>query len=213
MTALPRTAGAVASATPQLPTRRPVEAAVLAWAVYAVTVSAWLLLPWDRGSGSAGGWVVTLGVDLTRVVVAVAFLTVWRLWRPAGFATAPTWRRVVPALPLLLLPAIPAVFGSGLIDAPGWKFALAAFSVATVAFGEEGMFRGVVMRVLLARGRRPALFGSAALFGLMHVMNLADHSHPITVAAQVLMASGIGIGFGAVAWPPAPSGRCWSSTS
>ena len=115
MTALPRTAGAVASATPQLPTRRPVEAAVLAWAVYAVTVSAWLLLPWDRGSGSAGGWVVTLGIDLTRVVVSVAFLTAWRLWRPAGFATRPTWQRVVPALPLLLLPAFPAVFGSGLM--------------------------------------------------------------------------------------------------
>ena len=76
-----------------------------------------------------------------------------------------------------------------------------------MAFGEEGVFRGVVMRVLLARGVRPALFGSATLFGLMHVMNLGNHSHPITVAAQVLMTFGIGIGFGAVAlatgtiWP------------
>lgn len=63
------------------------------------------------------------------------------------------------------------------------------------------------MRVLLVRGLRPALFGSAAMFGLMHLMNLAIGSHPITVAAQVTMTFGIGIGFGAVAlatgtiWP------------
>jgi membrane protease YdiL (CAAX protease family) len=206
MTAPSRTADP-ASTTMQLPARRPVGAAVLAWAVYVVTVSAWLLLPWERGTGSAGGWVVTLGVDLARVVVAAAFLTAWGLWRPAGFATAPTWRRVVPALPLLLLPAFAAVFGPGLGTAPGWKFALAAFSVATVAFGEEGVFRGVVMRVLLVQGVRPALIGSATLFGLMHVVNLLNQSHPITVAAQVLMTIGIGIGFGAVAlatgtiWP------------
>jgi len=203
MAVLPRTADTVE----QLPARRPVAAAVLASAVYTVTVGAWLLLPWDHGTGSAGEWVVTLGVDLTRVVVAVAFLTTWRVWRPAGFAAAPTWGRVVPALPLLLLPALPVMLGPALIDAPAWKFALAAFSIATVAFGEEGVFRGVVMPVLLARGVRPALFGSAALFGLMHVMNLADNNHPITVAAQVVMTFGIGIGFGAVAlatgtiWP------------
>ena len=64
--------------------------------------------------------------------------------------------------------------------------------------------------MLLVRGVRPALFGSAALFGLMHVVNLANGSDPITVAAQVLMTSGVGIGFGAVALVPAPSGR-WSS--
>ena len=207
MTALPGTADAVPSTTQRLPARRPVAAAVLAWAGYTVAVAAWLLLPWDRGTRSAGGWVVTLGIDLTRVVVAVAFLTTWRLWRPAGFVTVPAWRRVVPALPLLLLPAFPAVLGPGLVDAPGWKFALAAFGVATVAFGEEGVFRGVVMRVLLARGLRPALLGSAALFSLMHVMSLADGYHPITVVAQLLMTFGIGIGFGAVAlatgtlWP------------
>ncbi len=207
MTALPSTHETVVPAASRLAARRPVTAAVLVWAVYGIALAAWLLLPWDRGTGSAGGWVVTLGIDLTRVVITVAFLSTWRLWRPAGFGTAPTWRRVVPALPLLVLPVLPAIFGPGLGDAPAWKFAVAAFGVATVAFGEEGVFRGVVMRVLLTRGVRPALFGSSALFGLLHVVNLMNRSHPITVTAQVLMTFGIGIGFGAVAlatgtiWP------------
>lgn len=191
---------------PNLAESHPVGAAILAFAVYSLSLPLWFLLPWERGTGSVGGWVVTLGVDATRIVVAVAFLSAWRLWRPSGFLTPPTWRRLVPALPLLLLPAIPIVFGPGVVGRPGWKLALIAFGLATVAFGEEGVFRGVVLRVLLSRGLRTALLASAALFGLMHVMNLAIGSDPITVTAQVIMTFGIGIGFGAVALA---SGTIW----
>jgi uncharacterized protein len=207
MPALPGAPVTVVPTRHQLPACRPVRAAVLAWAAYSVSLAVWLVLPWEGGTESAVGWVMTLGINLTRVVVAVAFLSIWRLWRPAGFLTVPAWKRVVPALPLLLLSALPAIFGPGLSDRPGWKVAVSAFGVATVAFGEEGMFRGVVMRVLLVRGVRPALFGSAALFGLMHLVNLVNDSHPVTVAAQVIMTFGVGIGFGAVAlatgtiWP------------
>ena len=197
MTASPGTTSTAVRLEP-LPQRRPIGAAALAWAGYGLALAAWLLLPWEHGTESAGGWMITLGIDLTRVVITAVFLSAWRLWGAAGFGTPPTWRRMVPALPLLLLPAFPAIFGPVLADAPAWKFAVGAFGVATVAFGEEGLFRGVVIRVLLRRGVRPALFGSAALFGLLHVVNLLNHSHPITVAAQVLMTFGIGIGFGAV---------------
>ncbi|MCV2393664.1 CPBP family intramembrane metalloprotease [Actinotalea sp. M2MS4P-6] len=171
---------------------------MLVWAVYAVGLAVWFVLPLQRGAGTAGGWVVELGVDLTRIAVTVGFLTAWGLWRPSGFATAPTWRRWVPALPLLVLAMLPALFGPGLVDRPAWRTAVLVLGLATVAFGEEGVFRGVVLRVLLARGVRAAVLGSAALFGVMHVVNLLLGSDPITVGGQVLMAAGLGIAFGAV---------------
>jgi len=151
--------------------------------------------------------VMPLGLYLIRIVVVAGFLTLWRLWRPAGFRTAPTWRRLVPALPLLLLPGYQLAVGPGMPDRPAWQTAVVAFGTLTVAFGEEGLFRGVVLRVLLARGVRPAVFGAAMLFGLMHLVNLLTGAHPISVLAQVFMTFGVGIGFGAVAlatgtiWP------------
>ncbi len=83
------------------------------------------------------------------IVIDVAFLSVWRLWRPSGFLTAPTWRRVGSAL-WLLLPAIPMVFGAGVVGQLWWKIAIIALGVATVAVGEEAVFRDVVLRVLTA---------------------------------------------------------------
>jgi len=197
----------VSTAQLHLPARRPWSAAIVAWLVYSVSLPLWLLLPWDRGLGSPGGLTVTVGIDVTRIVVAVAFLAVWHLWRPAGFTTAPTWQRLVPALPLLVLPAYQLVVGPGLPHLPLWKIAVLWFGTATVAFGEEGVFRGVVLRALLARGVRTAVFGAAAMFSLMHLINLATGAHPISVVAQLLFTFGMGIGFGAVAlatgtiWP------------
>jgi uncharacterized protein len=68
------------------------------------------------------------------------------------------------------------------------------------------VFRGIVLRILLRRGLKPAIFGSAALFGLMHLVNLANGAPAISVASQVLMTFGVGIGFGAVALA---SGTIW----
>jgi hypothetical protein len=186
--------------------RRPVGTAVLVAGGYTVAIGGWLLLPWPQGTGSAGGWAVLVGIDATRVAVAAALLGGFGLWRVAGFATPVTRRRLRPALPLLLLPLLPMVLGPGLADRPGWRFAVAAVSLATVAFGEEAVFRAVALRLLLARGTMPAVLGSAALFGAMHLVNLLTGSHPITVGAQVLMAFGIGIGFAAVALV---SGTIW----
>lgn len=187
--------------TPRATTAQdPVRAALLVSAVYTAGLGAWFLVPVDPS-------VADRGIDATRVAVAVAFLTAWRLWGRSGLTSVPGWRAAMPALPLFALPVLPVVLGSGGGSRTGWQVALTAASIGTVAFGEEAVFRGVVLRTLLARGARPAILGSAALFGAMHVVNLLQGSHPVTVAAQVLMAAGLGVGFAAVAlatgslWP------------
>jgi membrane protease YdiL (CAAX protease family) len=174
--------------------------------VYTASLSVWLFLPWHHNANSVGAWVTTLGIYLTRIAVTVALMSAWKLWRPAGFLTALTWRRLSPALPLLVIPAYQLIVGPGMPDRPAWEIAVVTFGVLTVAFGEEGVFRGLVLRLLLQRGLRPAIFGSAALFGLMHLVNLANGAPAISVASQVLMTFGIGIGFGAVALA---SGTIW----
>lgn len=184
----------------------PWRRAVLVTVAYGLPLALWLLLPWDAGTRSAGGWVVLIGVDLTRVAVACVLLSVGGWWR-SGIWTRPTWRGCVPAVPLLAVCLAPLLLGPGLADAAPWRFAVVAVGVATVAFAEEAVFRGVVLHGLLAAGATRAVVGSSVLFGLMHVINLAGGGHPVTVAAQVVMATGLGIGFGAVAlaggtiWP------------
>lgn len=172
--------------------------AVLVTAAYALAMAAWLLLPWTAGTRSAGAWTVLVGVGLTRVAVAVLLLRVLRLTRVVGLAARPAPRTLRFAVPLLLLPALPAVLGPGLAHAAAWRFAVAIALTATVAFGEEAVFRGVVLRVLLRRGVRATVLGSAACFGVMHVVNLLAGDDPVTVGAQVLMAAGLGVAFAAV---------------
>jgi hypothetical protein len=74
------------------------------------------------------------------------------------------------------------------------------------AFGEEGMFGGVVLRVLLARVR-PALFGSAALFGMMRLDNLLTGAPQSTSSRRCSWPSGSGSASGPSPLRPARSSR------
>lgn len=176
----------------------PARTAVLVTVAYALAMAAWLLLPWTAGTHSAGGWVVLVGVGVTRVLVAVVLLRVLGLTKASGLGARPAPGTLRFAVPLLLLPALPLVLGPGLADAAPWRFAVAGLLTATVAFGEETVFRGVVLRVLLRRGVRSAVLGSAACFGAMHAVNLLAGDHPVTVGAQVLMTAGLGVALAAV---------------
>lgn len=176
----------------------PGRTALLVTVAYTLAMAAWLLLPWTASTRSAAGWVVLVGVATTRVVVALVLLRVLRLSRASGLAARPAPRTLRFAVPLLVLPALPALLGPGLADAPAWRFVVAGLLTATVAFGEEVVFRGVVLRVLLRRGVRTAVLGSSACFGAMHVVNLLAGDHPVTVAGQVVMAAGLGVAFAAV---------------
>ena len=186
---------------------RPIVTALLAATVYSLALLVWLLLPWEQGTGSVAGRLMLAGVGTTRVVVSVAFLSALGLWRAAGLTTRTTRRGWLIAAPLAVPAVLPLVFGAGLADRPVWVFVVGAVSIATVAFGEEAVFRGVVLRLLLRRGVAVAVVGSSAVFSLMHLVNLAGGGHPVEVGAQVLMTFGMGVGFAAVAlvtgtiWP------------
>jgi hypothetical protein len=186
---------------------RPVVAALLAATVYSVALLVWLLLPWEQGTGSVAGRLMLAGVGTTRVVVSVAFLSALGLWRASGLTARAARRGWLVALPLAVPALLPLVFGAGLAHRPAWVFAVGAVSIATVAFGEEAVFRGVVLRLLLPRGVAAAVIGSSAVFALMHLVNLAGGGRPVEVGAQLLMTFGMGVGFAAVAlvtgtiWP------------
>ena len=186
---------------------RPIAIALLAATVYSLALLVWLLLPWEQGTGSAAGRLMLAGVGTTRVVVSVVLLSALGLWRTSGLTTRATRRGWLIAVPLAVPAVLPLVFGAGLADRPAWVFVVGAISIATVAFGEEAVFRGVVLRLLLPRGVRTAVIGSSVAFALMHLVNLAGGGHPVVVGAQVLMTFGMGVGFAAVAlatgtiWP------------
>ena len=57
--------------------------------------------------------VVPAGKVAIRMLVPVALLTILGLWRSAGFTRRPTWSNLWPFLPLLLIPLVPAIFGTG----------------------------------------------------------------------------------------------------
>ena len=76
--------------------------------------------------------------------------------------------------------------------------ATAVLLVLLVGVGEELVFRGILMRLLLRRGVGFAVATSSVLFGAMHLVNLLFGMPWQAVALQVAFAGGTGVGFAAV---------------
>jgi len=145
-----------------------------------------------------------LGADLVGVACIAGLL--WRLgwWRQVGFAGPSTWR----SLPLLAIPAVIAAVSlvGGLVSLDASdpaRLALRLPEVLLTGFWEEGLTRGLLLSLLLVAalrgGRGPvgAVVIAAAIFGLLHLINAV--AAPLSqVAVQVVYATLIGIGFGAL---------------
>jgi membrane protease YdiL (CAAX protease family) len=124
------------------------------------------------------------------IVLAIG-LTLAHAWRSSGFAGGLAWRRTGLLWPIWLATIAALIQG---IANPEPLRLLAWFAIAAgVAFGEEGIFRGIVITSLgLDRPRRAAII-SAALFGLMH---LAGRASPIDwhiIVLQSTAAGGLGL--------------------
>jgi len=129
------------------------------------------------------------------VLVAVT-LTALRWWKAAGFNSPKEWRDVWSVVvPLVIVLVLPFLMG---IKTGDWgTFGYLFIAYALTGFMEEGLMRGIVLRVLKPTGTTRSVIISALLFGLLHIANLL-YRNPAIVFAQMVGAFVHGIGLGAI---------------
>jgi uncharacterized protein len=129
-------------------------------------------------------------------LLLAAVLAAARRWRQDGFAgpfAFAQWWMLWPIWFDALVPLSQGLAEDGPLYLAGW----AAVSIA-VGFGEEGLFRGVVMsRLGLDRPRRAVLL-SAVMFGAIHLAGLLSPIDYRLVLAQAASVVGLGVILGAV---------------
>lgn len=117
-------------------------------------------------------------------------------WKAAGFNLPAEWRdsrlMIIPFVIVLGLP-----FLAGVKTSDAGTFVYLAIAYALTGFMEEGLMRGIVLRVLKPTGTTRSVVISSLLFGLMHIGNLL-YRNPFIVFAQMIGAFVHGIGLGAI---------------
>jgi uncharacterized protein len=172
-----------------LAARHPIMYALLLWLV--------LFFVYGLGgmvanlSGLRDFWPAVL-MNAVLIPVALVLVAVNGWWRDTGF-TAVHRRDWIWFLLPLLLPAGNLVRGFNTSD----PALIAGFALAGAAtgFGEELLFRGLLMRALQPKGMAWAVFGSAFLFGLPHMLNAGGPQGLAMSTLQVGYALVFGITF------------------
>ncbi len=150
---------------------------------------------------SAAGWAPTelelyAGDKLGFAVLLALALTIARQWRRSGFAGPLDFRRWWMLWPIWFDAIVPLTEGlaqDGARYLVGW----AAVSLA-VGFGEEGLFRGLVMNILGPERPLRAILISSCLFGTIHLAGLLSPIDYRLVLAQAASVVGLGVILGAV---------------
>ena len=137
---------------------------------------------------------VALCVESVLLVLVLAAL---RWWRAAGFNRPSEWRELkLLWVPTGLFVVLPLVVGLHVVAPATAAYLVVAY--ALTGFAEEGLYRGVLLRVLGPLGARRAVLLSAVFFGASHLVNLMFRSNPFLVFAQAVGAFSMGVGFGAL---------------
>ena len=145
---------------------------------------------------SLTGWSQSLVLVLVCAVILLAVLAVFRWWSAAGFTKLGRWRRPsVYWLPALL---VLAPFIGGIKPVPASALGILILGYVATAVFEEGLWRGVMVRILEPVGVWPAVFISSVLFGLAHLANSALRGLSFIIALQAFGAAVQGIGFAAL---------------
>lgn len=172
--------------------QRPVLSSVLIFAAFVIVsallgIAAKALLPQYQPEFIA---LIALSV---LMVMALSLLG-W--WKVSGFNLPAEWRdsrlMIVPFLIVLGLPFLMGIKPSDL-----GTFVYLLIGYALTGFMEEGLMRGIVLRVLKPTGTNRSVIVSSLLFGLMHIGNLL-YRNPAIVFAQMLGAFVHGIGLSAI---------------
>ncbi len=137
-------------------------------------------------AGDKLGFALVLGVVLTAA----------RRWRRDGFTGPLAFRRWWLLWPLWLDALAPLTQG---LAEDGWRY-LAGWGAVSLAvgFGEEGLFRGIVMSTLGLDRPRRAILLSALMFGAIHLAGLLSPIDYRLVLAQSASVVGLGVILGAV---------------
>ncbi|MEZ4869503.1 MAG: CPBP family intramembrane glutamic endopeptidase [Caldilineaceae bacterium] len=133
---------------------------------------------------------------IALAILLAVTLTGLGWWRATGFNGPAAWQRLPLAwIPIVIVLGLP--FLRGLKPSDGNTLLYLLIGYALTGFREEGLMRGIVMRVLQPTGAVRSVVISALLFGLMHIGNLL-YRNPAIVVAQMVGAFVHGIGLGAI---------------
>lgn len=133
-------------------------------------------------------------VALSILVAITLSLLGW--WKKAGFNMPSDWRAVgLMIVPFVIVLGLPFIKG---IKTSDWgTFGYLVIAYALTGFMEEGVYRGIILRVLKPIGVVRSILISSLLFGLLHIGNLLYRS-PAIVFAQMLGAFVHGISLGTI---------------
>jgi membrane protease YdiL (CAAX protease family) len=164
------------------------ETAVIATFLVAFLVLRNVLLPMNASDID-----LVLNGIAYAVLAAGTILLLNRLkwWDAAGFRRPYRWYFVL----LFWLPLLPLglnfIGGMKLVALEPWRIGLFGIISLLVGFVEEGIFRGVMVRALYAKGIWTAAVVSSVLFGLAHSVNFVLGEDVQSVALQLVFTTTI----------------------
>ena len=149
-------------------------------------------------------WAIALANGALVIVVASA-LSAMGWWHRIGFRRIQRRRQLLYFVPGLL----PVVINLGAgVQFAGVAFVAGMFVLAmAVAFVEESVCRGLMLRALELKGLWRAALLTSVLFGLTHLLNILAGKSLVDASAQVFYTMALGFAFAALAlttrviWP------------
>ena len=132
------------------------------------------------------------------LALIVALLISFFGWRWSGFngITRQEVKVCLGAMPLIIvsLLALPLVAGKASVSV----IVIALVTALLAGFVEEGLFRGLMLRILLPKGIWHSIILTSLLFASAHLINLAHGFSWLYIVGQMMVGLGSGILFATV---------------